>query len=275
MTTPSATLRRAWLFAPMAVLLGLFVLSVFQLAWSSFAIGGFKLYGEIVADPIIQRVLVRTVLIALATTVVSALLAYPLALFLSRSPNRNIWLILVISPWLVSIVVRTFGWMVLLGNRGAVNSFAVWIGLLSEPVRILYSPGAVVLGLAHVFIPFVVIAILSSLLQQDRRLEEAGRILGGTRWQTFSRITLPLSVPGVVNGCSLVLLMSTGAIVTPLLLGGIRDRMVGTQIYTEIFSVFSFERASAISIILLVVALALVLPLRLFEARLRKMQGLE
>lgn len=257
------------LFAPMGALLLVFVIAVVGLVWSSFGGHGWALYRDLLMEPGIRSVLWRTIWIALATTAASALLGYPLALFLARSRHRNLWLILVISPWLVSLVVRTFGWMVLLGSRGLVNTTLRDIGLIGAPLRILFTPTAVIIGLTHVFLPFMVIAILSSLLQMDRRLEEAGRILGGTRWQIFCRVTLPLSIPGLIGGCSLVLLMASGAIVTPLLLGGLRDRMLGTQIYSEIFQIYNFERAVAMSLILLLTALVLVAPLRWLESRLR------
>lgn len=264
---------RALLFAPMGLLMAAFVTTVFGLMQSSVAGDGLALYARLLMDPGIQTVLMRTIILSCITTLACVVLAYPLALFLARSRNRNLWIILVISPWLVSIVVRTFGWMVLLGSRGLVNTTLQAIGVIDQPIRILFTQTAVVIGLTHVFLPFVVIAILSSLLQMDRRLEEASRILGATQWQTFRNVTLPLSVPGVVAGSSLVLLMATGAIVTPLLLGGLRDRMLGTQIYTEVFQIFNFQRASALAIILLVVALLLVTPLRIFERRLRRKLG--
>lgn len=264
---------RVLLFAPMGLLMAVFLGTVVGLLQSSMGAGGFALYLELLRDEGIQTVLVRTVILSCITTLACIVLGYPLALFLARSRNRNLWIILVISPWLVSIVVRTFGWMVLLGSRGMINTTLQAIGVIEQPIRILFTQTAVVIGLTHVFLPFMVIAILSSLLQLDRRLEEASRILGATQWQTFRNVTLPLSIPGLVGGCSLVLLMATGAIVTPLLLGGLRDRMLGTQIYTEVFQVFNFQRASALAIILLVVALALVTPLRIFESRLRRRLG--
>ncbi len=266
-------MRRLLLFAPMGVLLVAFLVSIAGLIWTSFARGGVALYLELLGDPVIRSVLWRTVWIALVTTAICAVLGYPLALFLSRSKRRNLWLILVISPWLVSIVVRTFGWMVLLGNRGVLNRTLMDAGITEYPIRMLFTPTAVVVGLVHVFLPFMVIAILSALLQQDRKLEEASQILGGTRWQTFRRVTLPLSMPGVVGGCSLVLLLASGAIVTPLLLGGLRDRMLGTQIYTEMFQIYNFNRATAMAVILLVTAMVLVAPLQAVEGRLRRRMG--
>jgi len=256
----------------MGVLLVVFAAGIAGLVYSSFERGA-SLYLDLLRDAGIRAVLIRTIVISAVTTLICAVLGYPLALFLARSRNRNLWLVLVISPWLVSIVVRTFGWMVLLGSRGVVNATLQAIGAVGPPLRILFTPTAVVLGLVHIFLPFMVIAILSSLLQMDKRLEEASQILGGSRWQTFRCVTLPLSVPGLMGGCSLVLLMATGSIVTPLLLGGLRDRMLGTQIYSEIFQVFNFQRASAMAVILLFVALLMVAPLRFAEGRIRKRLG--
>ena len=260
------------LFLPVGLLISAFFVAIATLVGTSLTPGGVEMYMEMLVDPVVLRILVRTIWIAIATTILCALLGMPIALFLARSPHRNLWLIVVISPWLVSIVVRTFGWMILLGNSGALNSMLLAFGLVDMPVRLLFTPYAIIVGLTHVFLPFMVIAMRSSLLQQDHRMEEAGRILGGTRWQVFRRITLPLTISGICNGASLVLLLTIGAIVTPLLLGGMRDRMLGTQIYTEIFQVFNFERATAMAVLLLVVALILLMPVHLLEKRLARWQ---
>ena len=264
---------RLLLFAPMGVLLATFGLSIADMVGSSLLEGGRAALADVLSDPAFGTVLFRTIWISVVTTLLCATLSYPLALFLAQSPNRNLWLIVVISPWLVSLVVRTFGWLVLLGNKGVLNVTLQQLGLITDPVRILFTPGAVVVGLVHVFLPFSVIATLSGLLQQDRTLEEAGQILGGSRWQVFSRVTWPLSLPGIIAGSSLVLLLSTGSIVTPLLLGGLRDRMLGTQIYTEIFQIFDFPRATAVATILLITSLVLVAPLRVMESRIRGRSG--
>jgi putative spermidine/putrescine transport system permease protein len=275
--SPAAPMRasraRALLAVPMGLLVLVFLVSIAGLLWSSLTHGGLPLYGRLLADPVIVSVLWRTIWIAVVTTAICAVLGFPVALFLARARHRNLLLILLISPWMVSLVVRSFGWLVVLGNRGLLNTALRGWGVISAPIRLLFTPTAVIIGLAHVFLPFMVIAILSSLLQQDRQLEEAGRILGATRWQTFCRVTFPLSLTGVTSGASLVLLMSSGAIITPLFLGGLRDRMLGTQIYTEVFQVYNFDRATAMSVLLLVVSLVLVAPLRLLEARIRAAQG--
>jgi len=230
----------------------------------------FELYRQLLGSLVIQNVIVRTVWIAALVTVLCTLVAYPVALFIARSKHRNLLLVLVISPWLTSIVVRTFAWVVLLGNRGAVNAFLVSSGLIDSPIRIIFTPTAVVLGLVHVFAPFMVISILSVLLQQDRRLPEAGMSLGAGPIQTFLRVTLPLSLPGVLSGGSIIYLLCSGAIVTPLLLGGLRDRMLGTQIFQELFELYDYRRAAGMAVILLVTSLIIVIPMQIVDGRIRR-----
>jgi putative spermidine/putrescine transport system permease protein len=122
----------------------------------------------------------------------------------------------------------------------------------------------------HVLLPFMIISILATLSQLDRRLTEAGMSLGAGPLETFGRVTLPLSLPGVLSGCSLVYLIASGAIITPLLLGGLRDRMLGTQIFQEIFALYNFRRAAAMAVILLVSSLVVIIPMQVAEARVRR-----
>ncbi|MGE0719867.1 MAG: ABC transporter permease, partial [Alphaproteobacteria bacterium] len=125
----------------------------------------------------------------------------------------------------------------------------------------------VVIGLVHVFCPFMILAILAVFLQLERSQEEASMSLGAGPVETFWRVVLPLSLPGVISGVMLVYLMATGAIVTPLLLGGLRDRMLGTQIYQEMFQLFDFPKAATLAVILTATALLVVLPLQWLERR--------
>jgi putative spermidine/putrescine transport system permease protein len=268
---------RLFLILPQALLIVIFAVAIFGAVLASFTAksGGisFALYTSLLSSPIVLSVAMRTLYVAALVTVICVLLGYPLALFLSRSRHRNILLIVVISPWLTSLVVRTFGWIVLLGNRGALNSLLKSIGLITAPIRILNTPTAVVIGLVHVFVPFMVISILSVLQQQDKSLREAGMSLGAGPMETFARVTLPLSLPGVLSGCSIVYLLCAGSIVTPLLLGGLRDRMLGTQIFQELFELYDFQRAAAMAVILLLFSLLIVVPLQICETRVRKWTG--
>lgn len=265
---------RVILGLPKALAITAFILSLVGLAVASFSgpsgEPSLALYRSLLHSPAIQLVILRTLWVAAVVTLISLLLAYPLALFIAQSRNRDMMLILVLSPWLTSIVVRTFGWVVLLGNRGVINQSLMGLGLTDKPIQMIFTPGGMILGLVHVLLPFMVISILSVLVQLDRRLTEAGMSLGAGPIETFFRVTLPLSSPGALSGCALVYLVSAGAIVTPLLLGGVRDRMMGTQIFQEIFGLYEFPRAAGLALILVVTSLIAVAPIQAMDSWARR-----
>lgn len=208
----------------------------------------------------------RTLRIAAMTTFFCLLLGFPTAYFVARyRGNRNFLLLMIIFPWLVSIVVRSYGWVVILGPRGLINGFLTWSGLAERPLTLMYNDFGVILGLVHVLLPFMIIAILSVLMQISRSLEEASMSLGGRPAYSFRTVLLPLSLPGVLTGITLVYLMATGAIVTPLLLGGLGDTMIGTEIFQEVMHFFDYPKAAALATVLLVTALAVVLPIQILE----------
>lgn len=259
---------------PKALAITAFLLSLVGLAVASFSDPdghlSLALYRSLLQSPAMQQVILRTLWVAAVVTLISLVLAYPLALFIAQARKRDMMLILVLSPWLTSIVVRTFGWVVLLGNRGVINESLMGLGLIDKPVQMIFTPGGMILGLVHVLLPFMVISILSVLVQLDRRLTEAGMSLGAGPIETFFRVTLPLSSPGALSGCALVYLVSAGAIVTPLLLGGVRDRMMGTQIFQEIFGLYEFPRAAGLALILVVTSLLAVAPIQAMESWTRR-----
>jgi putative spermidine/putrescine transport system permease protein len=261
-----------WLLLPPAVLLALFVIGMGYLVLESVRVeDGWALsnFSDFFARPDYVTVLVRTILVALTVTAVSTLIGYPMALAIARyKGNRNFLMMLVITPWLVSVVVRTYGWVVILGPRGSLNSFLLWAGLVESPLRLIFNATGVVIGLVHIFCPFLIISVLTVLLYQDASVEEASQTLGASPLQTFFKVTLPLSMPGVLSGMALVYLLSTGAIVTPLLLGGVRDGLLATQIYQDVLQVFDYPKAASMAMILVVAAFALVLPVQLLERRL-------
>jgi putative spermidine/putrescine transport system permease protein len=272
--------RLAWLLMlPLAAVLGLFLVSLGALVWSSFAgadgVPKLDLYARFFARRDYVDVLVRTLWVAGLTTLVSLAIGYPVAWAVARHKGRRDWLlVLIILPWLVSVVVRTYGWIVILGNRGLLNAFLGWLGVVDTPLKLMFNTTGIVIGLVHVFCPFMILAILAVFLHLERSLEEASMSLGAGPWQTFRKVVWPLSLPGVISGTMIVYLMATGAIVTPLLLGGLRDRMLGTQIYQEMFQVFDFPRAATMAVILTATALAVVLPLGMLERRVsRNLKG--
>jgi putative spermidine/putrescine transport system permease protein len=267
------------LLTPALLLLALFAISVVQMIATSF-IGkdGFSLehYREFFTRPDYIAIYLRTIGVSFLVTLFSILLGYPIAFGIWRyRGNRNHLMIMVILPWLVSIVVRTYGWIVILGPKGLINEFLGWVGVIHSPLRLMFNTTGVVIGLVHVLIPFMIISILSVLLHLDRKLEEASMSLGGRPFYTFWRVSLPLSLPGALSGAMLVYLMSTGAIVTPILLGGVADRMVGTQMYQEMIQTFNFPKGSMLAFLLLLAGLAVVLPMQKLERRLSAAMGME
>ena len=203
------------------------------------------------------RLFGRTLRLGLITTAVCIVLGYPLAYCLARARARwqAIGLFLLIMPLMVSAVIRVFGWIVILGRKGLVNQALLVLGL--EPVRLLYSESAVVIGLVNIFVPFMVLPIMASIERIPRSLEESAQNLGADWYRMFQRVILPLSLPGLISGCLLVYSLSISAFVTPALMGNPRERMVGQQIYDEVLVSFNWPGAASLSLTLVLVTAAL------------------
>jgi putative spermidine/putrescine transport system permease protein len=184
-------------------------------------------------------------------------LGYPLAYALARSRGRlqTLGLFLLIMPLMVSTVIRIFGWIVILGKKGLINEALVGLGL--EPVKLLYTETAVVIGLVNIFMPFMVLPLMAAIERIPANLEEAARNLGANWWQMFQKTILPLSLPGLISGCLLVYSISISAFVTPALMGSPRERMAGQQIYDEVLVSFNWPSASSLSLTLVLLTLAL------------------
>ena len=260
----------ALLLLPGTAVVGLFLAAVAGLVQSALVgPSGFstRYLNQILDRPDYLVVMQRTVLMSLAVAITAAVLAYPIAFLLWRTPRwRNRLLILVMLPWLVIIVVRTYGWMVILGPRGTINEVLAWLGLIDAPVRLMFNDLGILIGLTHVLLPFAVIAILAAMLQIDPRLEEASESLGARPGRTLWRVLLPLSAPGIFVGINITFLTSMGAVVTPILLGGVREKMAGTQIYQDIVYAFNLPKASSWALMLLLTAFLVLVLLRLAEA---------
>lgn len=270
-TGEKPTAAKALMLLPALIVLGLFFTSVILLFSNAFVDrGGFSLkyFEQILSRPDYHVVFYRTVLTSIVVALLAVALAYPIALVLWRAEkNRNMLLIVVLVPWLVSLVVRTYGWIILLGPKGFLNAFLGWTGIIDTPLKLMFNDTGIVIGLTHVLIPFAVISILASLLSIEENLEEASRVLGASRLQTFRTIVLPLSLPGVFTSLIVIYLACVGAIVTPLLLGGITQKFVGSQIYQEVMATFNMSKAAAWSICLLTLSFVSLVVLKLIERR--------
>jgi spermidine/putrescine transport system permease protein len=207
----------------------------------------------------------KSVKMALIVSVVVVLLAYPVAYYLALSGTKRkyVLLLILIAPFLTSYLLRVLAWKVILGNNGVFNSFLVWTGIRSadHPLsQLLYSRFAVMLVLAYVWVPFVALPIFVSLDTLDRRLLEAAADLGASRWQAFRRVTLPLSLPGVVAGFLFVFIPTVGEFITPSLVGGTSGYMYGNQIADLFQTGFpDWETGSVLALFLLGVVTVLTL----------------
>src|SRR5882724_3153431 len=215
-------------------------------------------YWHFFATPLYARVLLTTLEISLIATAIAVVLGYPAALVMVRSSPliRQAITIIVIAPLIVSVVVRTYGWQLILGNgpTGILNWLLLKTGITKSPVALLYSETAVVIGSLHVFFPMV-LPLASALGKIDSRLEDAARTLGATSWRTFRRIILPLSLPGLTVGCTLVFSLTAGSFVTPAILGGSSGQMLGVLVEQQILIVYNWPFGAACATVLVAIVL--------------------
>jgi ABC-type spermidine/putrescine transport system permease subunit I len=210
-------------------------------------------------EPYYATLFLRTLRLSVVVTAICAVLGFPLAYVLARSTSRimTLGLFLLIMPLMVSTVIRVFGWVVILGSEGLVNQALRLLGA-GEGVRLLYTEGAVILGLTQQSMPFMVLPIMAAIERISPSLEEAAQNLGASWGQMFARVILPLSMPGLVSGALLVFSVSMSAFITPALMGGRRARMVGQQIYEEVLTAYDWPGAASLTITLSALMLTLV-----------------
>jgi len=249
------------------ILVALFALPLLFLAWVSLwrhspnSFGPTPLtlenYRRFLFDGFFLRSILRTLQLGIVTTLVTLALGYPLALIMARSTARvrGFLLVLVLTPLMVSVVVRVFGWMVILGDTGLINKALLALGLIDQPLRIMNTMAAVVIGLAQVEFAFMVLPIFSALLGVGRSLEEAAATLGASPWRVFRHVVLPLSLPGVAAGSALVFSLSVSAFVQPQLLGGSSFFVMTTLMYQQITATLNWPFGAAIGFIILGTAL--------------------
>jgi putative spermidine/putrescine transport system permease protein len=206
------------------------------------------------------KVFWTTLRVSLFTSVIAAVLAYPVATVILRSRPlvTRIVNLIVIAPLLVSVVVRAYGWQLILANgpAGVLNKVLMGLGLIHTPLALLYTDAAVVIGSLHVFFPMMVLPLVSTLGKVDRNLEDAARMLGASGVRVFLRVTFPLSLPGLLLGFALVFTLTAGSFVTPAILGGTNTMMLGNLIEQQIFVVYNWPFGATIAVVMVAVVLA-------------------
>lgn len=235
-----------------------------------------KHFARIVQEPVWLQVLWITLRTSLLVTLVTLLLGYPVAWVLCKLPVRlaSIAIVIIIIPHFTSVLVRTYAWMVLLGSDGFVNQLLRVLGLIDTPLKLMYTPLGVLIGMTYILLPYMVLALYSVMRGIDPQLLRVAYSLGASRFRAFWRIFLPLSLPGVAAGSLLVFIISIGFFVTPALMGSPRDTMIAMVIENQLEVYFNWGFASALSTLLLLCTLLLfwvyvrVVGLeRLFEAK--------
>lgn len=204
--------------------------------------------------------------LAFISTFFALIIGYPIAYGIARSPQptRNILLLMIVIPFWISFLLRVYAWMGILKTKGLLNGFLLWIGIIDQPLELLYTDTAVYIGMIYSYLPFMILPLYANLEKLDIRLLEAASDLGAKRWQVFKDVTLPLSLPGIIAGCLLVFIPSIGEYVIPALLGGADTLMIGRVLFDEFFLNRDWPVASAVAIVLV---LLLVLPIVYFQKR--------
>ncbi len=222
-----------------------------------------KNYREALTEPLYRLLLIRSILISGAVTLVTVLLAFPIAYYVSfhvPARRKSLWIFLITIPFWTSYLVRVFLWKVILGFNGVVNSGLMALGIIDDPVTfILYNANAVVITLAHAFAPFAILPIFVALEKIDRSLLEASRDLGEGHVVTFLRVTLPLAMPGVVAAVLIVFIPTVGDYVTPELVGGPGGTMIANMIQTQFLKINNAPMGAALAVIAMAVVTVIAL----------------
>lgn len=256
-------------------LLFFFILPMVYILIRTLTENGTADFTEFFTDPFYLDILWTTIRVSLVSTAVSLLLGYPTAYYMARTTSRlkQAMVIVILFPFLVSAVVRSYGWMVILGTNGLLNQLLLGLGLISEPLKLLNTEAAVIIGMIHLLIPYMILSLVGVLQSIDPNVEYAAYSLGASPMTTFTKVIFPLSTPGIISGCVLVFTMSMTSYVTPKLLGGSKFRMMATMVVQEINVNFDWGAASAISYILLAVILAVQVVVVLVTGRYMKRMG--
>jgi spermidine/putrescine transport system permease protein len=217
-----------------------------------------RFFGKVGDRYLYIQIFIRSLGIALLNTLLCLLVGYPLAFFIARQApkRRNVLLLLVMIPFWTNFLVRTYAWMVILRDTGVINNLFLTLGLIAQPLPLLYNQGAVIVGLFYGYLPFMVLPLYASIEKLDLSLVEAAQDLGANALRTFLRVVLPLTKPGIVAGSIIVFIPSIGAYVTPDLMGGAKVTMVGNLLQQQFLKVRDWPFGSAVGFILMLTVLA-------------------
>ncbi|MEM5297845.1 ABC transporter permease [Burkholderia sp. JPY481] len=260
LSSPALLLFGALLFVPLVLTL-LLSFRVFSDVAGVQAAYTLKNYVEVLSDPYYGEIFLRTVGLALAVTLLSVLLGVPETIVLARMkrPWQSLCLLIVLGPLLISVVVRTLGWQILLGNNGVLNNALQAFHITSEPIRLVFTMTGMIIALTHVLVPFMVMSVWATLQKLDPHVEWAGLSMGGSPLRVFRRVVLPQIMPGVLSGSIIVFALSASAFATPALIGGRRLKVVATAAYDEFLGTLNWPLGASIAVLLLIANVAIVM----------------
>lgn len=253
LVAPTALLLLCFLVLPILVM-GVYTFFTFVTAGVEDATLTWANWHEFLTDSYYHGFLLKTLRVGVVTAAICGVVGYFPAYFIWATGFRHKWLLLLllIVPFWISFTIRTFSWIHILGEQGVINVLLMKTGLISEPLRLLYTEGAVIMGMIHFLLPYMILNIYVSIEGIDRNLISAARTLGCTAWQAFYEVVLPLSLPGLMAGLLLCFVLAAGSYVTPDILGSTRDSLFGNVIFDTIMGQLNWPMGSALSIVLLV-----------------------
>jgi len=216
-------------------------------------------YADVFAGALYRGAMLRTAIVGIAVGAIDIAIAFPLAYFLVRTRSRwkGLLIALSLAPLLASVIVRTYGWYVILNRTGAINQGLQAIGLIDQPLGLMPSTGAIIIGLAHALLPYAIVTLLTALGSINPNLELAAMSLGASRWRTFAHVVLPLSLPGLIGGFVLCFSIAISAYATPAILGGPATQTIATLIYTYMMNLLDWAVGSALATTLIAASLIL------------------
>lgn len=269
----------ALLIPGLLAMLATFILPMAWLLRASFSTStmmqvGFTLehYRAALADPFYWKVALNTLTLGVTVSAFAVILGYPIALFLARTTSRwrGVLTALAVAPLLTSAVVRTYGWMVILGDRGVINGTLQSLSIIDTPLRLSNNSFGATVALVEILMPYAILAMLAGFGRLSTQLEEAAAMLGANPLRVFWRIVLPLSLPGVLTGALLVFVLAISSFVTPRLMGGGRVFVLGTEVFSEATVTLNWSLAAALSVMLLVLFSSVIV---IYQRALRRLEA--
>ncbi len=253
MSGPGLLVFVTMLLAPLA-LTAILSLNVFNGMEGIQNVYSLKNYLEIFSDSYYLEIFARTAVMSAIVTVLCVVLGVPETIIISRMRGRwrGVFLLIILAPLLISVVVRTLGWSILMGNNGLINKGLMLFHIIDEPLRLAFTMTGVTIAMVHVMVPFMVISVWASLQKLDPQVENAGLSLGASQRTVFRRVVLPQLLPGILSGSIIVFALSASAFATPALLGGRRLKVVATAAYDEFLNTLNWPLGAAIAVVLLV-----------------------